>query len=82
MFLEIFVDVPLGVCEQRDPKGLYRRARAGEIPHFTGIDDPYEVPDDAEIVLDSASIAPPESARIIIAELERREIISARSRAD
>ena len=43
-FFEIFVDAPLSVCEQRDPKGLYRKARAGLIPHFTGIDDPYEAP--------------------------------------
>jgi adenylyl-sulfate kinase len=43
-FFEVFVDAPLAVCEQRDPKGLYRRARAGELPGFTGVDDPYEAP--------------------------------------
>ena len=51
-FVEIFVDTPLDVCEQRDPKGLYRKARAGEIKGFTGIDDPYEPPLHAELVLD------------------------------
>jgi len=50
-FIEVFVDTPLAVCEQRDPKGLYRRARAGQVPLFTGIDSPYEVPENAELVL-------------------------------
>lgn len=50
-FLEVFVDAPLEVCEQRDPKGLYRRARAGEIKGFTGIDDPYEAPVRPQLVL-------------------------------
>jgi len=48
-FVEVFIDTPLEVCESRDPKGLYKKARAGEIPHFTGIDSPYEAPVDAEI---------------------------------
>lgn len=48
-YFEVFVNAPLDVCEQRDPKGLYRRARAGEIRCFTGIDDPYEVPESADI---------------------------------
>ncbi len=50
-FLEVFVDTPLDVCEDRDPKGLYKKARAGEIKGFTGIDDPYEAPDNPEITL-------------------------------
>lgn len=50
-FLEVFVDTPLSECEQRDPKGLYKKARAGEIKHFTGIDDPYEAPAQPEIHL-------------------------------
>ncbi len=49
-FVEVFVSAPLEVCERRDPKGLYRKARAGEIPHFTGIDDPYEEPVAPEII--------------------------------
>ena len=51
----MLVDAPLDVCEERDPKGLYKKARAGEIKGFTGIDDPYEAPENAELVLDSDS---------------------------
>lgn len=51
-FLEVFVDTPIEICEQRDPKGLYKKARAGEIKGFTGIDDPYEAPVKPELVLD------------------------------
>jgi adenylylsulfate kinase-like enzyme len=50
-FIEVFVDTPLGVCESRDPKGLYRKARAGEIAGFTGIDSAYEPPETAELTL-------------------------------
>jgi adenylylsulfate kinase len=53
-FIEIFVDAPLEVCENRDPKGLYKKARAGELKGFTGIDDPYEPPTKPELVLDAA----------------------------
>ncbi|MHB0956525.1 MAG: adenylyl-sulfate kinase [Pirellulaceae bacterium] len=59
-FIEVFVDAPLAVCESRDPKGLYRKARAGEITGFTGIDDPYEPPEHPELVLHSAA-HPPET---------------------
>lgn len=51
-FFEIFVDTPIEVCEQRDPKGLYKKARAGELANFTGINSPYEVPENPEITLD------------------------------
>jgi adenylylsulfate kinase len=54
-FIEVLVDAPLEVCEKRDPKGLYKKARAGEIKGFTGIDDPYEAPEKPEIVLDSGT---------------------------
>ena len=50
-FIEVYVDTPIEVCEERDPKGLYKKARAGEIRGFTGIDDPYEAPEGAELVL-------------------------------
>ena len=50
-FLEVFVDTPLEVCEERDPKGLYAKARAGELPGMTGIDDPYEAPESPDLVL-------------------------------
>ena len=54
-FIEIFVDAPIEVCEARDPKGLYKKARAGELRGFTGIDDPYEAPQRPELVLDAAT---------------------------
>jgi bifunctional enzyme CysN/CysC len=50
-FVEVFVDTPLEECERRDPKGLYARARAGDLPGFTGVDGPYEAPEDPELVL-------------------------------
>ena len=65
-FVEVFVDTPIEVCEQRDGKGLYAKARAGEIKGFTGIDDPYEDPVSAEIVLDTVAYSPEENARSII----------------
>lgn len=52
-FIEVFMRIPIEVCEQRDPKGLYKAARAGKIKNFTGIDDPYEEPENAEIVIDA-----------------------------
>jgi len=57
-FIEVFVDTPIEVCEQRDIKGLYAKARAGKIPNFTGIDSPYERPETAEIVLDTTQATP------------------------
>ncbi len=68
-FVEVFLDCPLEACEKRDKKGLYARARAGEIKQFTGIDDPYEVPDCAEIVLKTAEETVEESARRILDRL-------------
>ena len=55
-FVEVFVNTPLSVCEQRDPKGLYRRARAGQVPLFTGIDSPYENPEQPEVMLPASEI--------------------------
>jgi len=71
-FVEVFVDTPIELCEQRDVKGLYARARRGEIKGFTGIDDPYEAPLNAEITLETATVTPEENARRIIALLESR----------
>jgi adenylylsulfate kinase len=68
-FVEIFVDAPIEICETRDPKGLYKKARAGEIKGFTGIDDPYEAPLNAELVLDSAKNDPETLADQVIAYL-------------
>lgn len=70
-FLEVFVDTPLSVCEARDPKGMYAKARAGEIRGFTGIDDPYEAPTEAEIVLRPDHGDPAAMAATIIARLSR-----------
>ncbi len=70
-FVEVFVDTPLDVCEQRDPKGLYRRARAGQIKHFTGIDAPYEAPLKPELVLSGAAHPPDQLADQVIAALEQ-----------
>jgi len=64
-FIEIFVDAPLEVCEARDPKGLYQKARAGELKGFTGIDDPYEPPERPEIVLQAGT----KSARVLADEV-------------
>ncbi len=73
-FIEVFVDAPLEVCEARDPKGLYKLARQGKIPNFTGISDPYEVPQSPELHLHTAEHTPEELARAVIAELTRRKI--------
>ncbi len=65
-FVEVFVDTPLDVCEERDTKGLYAKARVGKLSHITGIDDPYERPESPEIVLHTIDISPEENAREII----------------
>jgi bifunctional enzyme CysN/CysC len=72
-FIEIFIDTPLREAEKRDPKGLYAKARAGEIKNFTGIDSPYEVPDDAEIVIDTTKMSAEDAADLIVAELSSRQ---------
>jgi len=76
-FVEVFVDAPIEVCEQRDPKGLYKKARAGEIKGFTGIDDPYEEPVAAELVLQAADKTPDILAEEIVSYLKRNGIIAA-----
>src|SRR5687767_3176104 len=68
-FVEIFADAPLEVCEERDVKGLYAKARAGEIKGFTGIDDPYEAPENAELVIKTGELSPEESAQLVIDKL-------------
>jgi adenylylsulfate kinase len=77
-FIEIFVDTPIEICEQRDPKGLYKKARAGELKGFTGIDDPYEAPLDPELVLPGGEDTPDRLAMQVIDYLILREIIPAR----
>ena len=71
-FLEIFIDTPIELCEERDPKGLYKKARAGEIPNFTGVSDPYEAPEKPELVVKTAEGTPQEAALQIISSLEMR----------
>lgn len=75
-FVEVFVDTPLEVCESRDPKGLYKKARAGEIKNFTGISDPYEAPDNAELVLNGGSKTPEVLADEVIAYLVSKSKLS------
>jgi bifunctional enzyme CysN/CysC len=65
-FVEVFVDTPLAVAEARDVKGLYAKARAGELPNFTGIDSPYEAPENAELVLDTTAMAPEQLAQLVV----------------
>ena len=75
-FIEVFVDCALEEAEKRDPKGLYKKARAGEIKNFTGIDDPYEAPDSPELHLHSDKQSLEEEVNAIIALLEERGILS------
>ena len=75
-FLEIFVDTPLDVAEDRDVKGLYKKARAGEIKNFTGIDSPYEAPENPEITINTVDQTPEEAAEIIVKYLMERGFLS------
>ena len=69
-FFEVFVDTPIGVCEERDPKGLYKKARSGEIKDFTGIDDPYETPNDPDLILTPENGLPEDGAKLVLQLLE------------
>ena len=68
-FIEVFVDTPLDVAEARDVKGLYKKARAGEIKNFTGIDSPYEAPESPEITVNTVTMTPSEAADYIISQI-------------
>lgn len=68
-FVEIFIDAPVEICEQRDPKGLYKKARRGEIRGFTGIDDPYEPPENPELIIKSGELTPQEGAMKLLGYL-------------
>lgn len=74
-FVEIFVDTPLDVCEQRDVKGMYAKARRGEIKEFTGINDPYEPPQHPEITLDTVRNDPESNARLILAYMQKKGFV-------
>jgi bifunctional enzyme CysN/CysC len=69
-FVEVYVETPLAVAEQRDVKGLYKKARAGDLKNFTGIDSPYEAPENAELTVDTTTLSPVEAAETIVAWLE------------
>ena len=74
-FILVHVDTPLEVCEERDRKGLYAKARAGIIKEFTGISDPYETPEDADMAIETTELSPEEAANTIILHLEREGYI-------
>jgi adenylyl-sulfate kinase len=74
-FVEVFVDTPLNICEDRDPKGLYKKARAGEISQFTGITDPYEPPEEPGVILPTAEMSAEQSVDAIIEKLRADGII-------
>ena len=75
-FLEVYVDAPLAVCESRDPKGLYKKARTGEIPEFTGISSPYEPPASPAVHLKTGDLSLDECAAAVRAKLEQRGFLS------
>jgi len=76
-FVEIFIDTPVEICEERDPKGLYKKARTGEISNFSGISDPYEVPEKPEMIIKTADWTAEEAAVLIIEMLEKSGKIQA-----
>ena len=76
-FIEVFVDCPIDAAEKRDPKGLYKKARAGEIKGFTGIDDPYEAPERPELLLRTDQLSVAESVAKLLESLERRGCLGA-----
>jgi bifunctional enzyme CysN/CysC len=71
-FIEVFVDTPLAEAEKRDAKGLYAKARSGELKNFTGIDSPYEVPEAPEIRIDTTQVSAEQAADLIVEELLKR----------
>jgi bifunctional enzyme CysN/CysC len=76
-FIEVFIDTPIEVCEQRDVKGLYKKAREGKIANFTGIDSPYEAPENAEITVNTSDQTAEQAAEVIVAKLEEFGVLGA-----
>jgi adenylylsulfate kinase len=74
-FIEVFVNTPIETCEQRDPKGLYKKARAGQLKGFTGIDDPYEPPLTPELTIDATHTSPQQATVLLIEYLEKHGIL-------
>ena len=75
-FLEVFVDTPLEICERRDAKGLYKKARAGQLKNFTGIDSPYECPESPEIIINGATQSAEQAVFTIVKILNTKGLIS------
>jgi adenylylsulfate kinase len=75
-FIEIYVKASIETCEKRDPKGLYKKARAGELKNFTGIDDPYEAPEKAEIILDADTKGIDDLAHEVVSYLEKQHVLT------
>lgn len=76
-FFEVYVKAPLAICEQRDPKGLYKKARAGQIKQFTGIDSPYEEPTNPELVIDTDTQSLEQSTQLLLSKLKQAGILAA-----
>ena len=74
-FFEVFIDAPLEVAEERDPKGLYRKARRGELKNFTGVDSPYEVPEAPEVRIDTTRLTPEQAADAILEQLQAAGVV-------
>lgn len=74
-FIEVYVNTPLYICEQRDPKGLYKKARAGQLKHFTGVDSPYEAPTEPELIIQNYELSIDDAANQIIGYLETKGYI-------
>jgi adenylylsulfate kinase len=74
-FIEVHVNTPIATCEQRDPKGLYKKARAGQLKNFTGIDDPYEAPEKPELTIDATGTSPQEATVLLLDYLKGKGII-------
>jgi len=74
-FVEVHVNTPIATCEQRDPKGLYKKARAGQLKGFTGIDDPYEPPTKPELTIDATNTSPQQATVLLLQYLEKQGII-------
>jgi adenylylsulfate kinase len=75
-FIEIHVITPIATCEQRDPKGLYKKARAGELKNFTGIDDPYEAPLNPELTIDATTTSPQDATILLLEYLQKQGILN------
>lgn len=78
-FCEVFVDTPLQVAEQRDVKGLYRKARSGELVNFTGVDSPYQAPENPEVRIDTTAVDAADAAEEIVTRLREMGVLDARS---